>query len=395
MAAKKTKTKKTSKKSSASVKKTSSKSTKEPTSMDDLLAQYGDNTAVGLSRGDKVEGTIVQITPKQVIVDIGGKSEGIIAEKAYQEARDFIKTLNVGDKVKAGVIVGEAYDGITILSFRHTAQDATWEKIENAQEKDSNLVVTGKGLNQSGLTVDFEGLTGFVPLSQVGSKAAKKPQDLVNRQFEVKVLEQDRDSNKVIFSERHVSEAGDIEKGEEALKKIKVGDIYEGEVVAVTNFGCFVSFEIDISKKEKGRVEGLVHVSELSWDKVGKPSDVVKEGDVVEVKVIGKEDATEGAGNDGKLSLSIKQATKDPWDEMGKKYKKDMKLEGEVTNVTDYGVFVKLEEGIEGLIHLTKIPPGKSYEKGDKVNVYVEEVDTKKKQIALGIVLTAKPVGYR
>ncbi len=363
--------------------------------MDDLLALYASSTVAGLQRGDKVEGTVVKITPQQVIVDIGGKSEGIIAEKAYQEARDYIKTLKVGDKVKAGVIVGEAYDGITILSFRHTAQDATWEKIDAAKSADSSLFVVGKALSQSGLTVDFEGITGFVPLSQIGSKYNKKPQDLVNRQFEVKVLDADRDSHKVVFSERHVSDSGDIKRSEDALKKLSIGDIYEDEVVAVTNFGCFVTFEVDLTKKEKGRVEGLVHVSELSWDKVGKPSDVVTEGDVVKVKVIGKADAKKGSGNDGKLSLSIKQATKDPWDEIEKVVKKDAKFEGEVTNVTDYGVFVKLEEGFEGLIHMTKIPPGKTFDKGDKVNVYVEDIDTKKKQIALGIVLTAKPVGYR
>lgn len=363
--------------------------------MTDLLAQYADSTVAGLKRGDKVEGTVVKITPQQVILDIGGKSEGIIAEKAYQEARDFIKTLKVGDKVKAGVIVGEAYDGITILSFRHTAHDATWEKIDAAKSSDKPLAVTGKALSQSGITVDFEGITGFVPLSQIGSNFSKKPQDLVNRQFEVKVLDADRDSNKVVFSERHVSDSDVIKRSEEAVKKIKVGDIYEGEVVAVTNFGCFVSFEIDLSKKEKGLVEGLVHVSELSWDKVGRPSDVVTEGDTVTVKVIDKGNASEGSSHAGKLSLSIKQATKDPWDEMSKTYKKDAKFEGEVTNITDYGIFVKLEDGIEGLIHMTKIPPGKKYEKGDKVNVYVEDVDLKKKQIALGIVLTAKPVGYR
>lgn len=377
--------KQTTKESSNAVKPAKSSSATEPDSMEALLAEYG--AVQSLSRGTKIEGTVLRITPKQVVVDIGGKSEGIVAEKAYQEAKDFIRDLKVGDKVKASVIIPETYDGITILSFRHTAQDATWEAIDEAVKNDTTLMVVGRNLNQSGITADFKGLTGFVPISHIGSKMAKNPEGLVNRQFEVKVIESDRDTNKVVFSEKHVSDSAEIELMEKAMKKLSEDEVYAGRVTAVTNFGCFVAIEVPLGKKEKGEIEGLVHISELSWDKVANASDVVHEGDSVKVKVLGKEK--------GKLSLSMKAALSDPWDTLSKKYKKDAKVTGTVSKMSDYGLFVKLEDGIEGLVHMTKIPPGKKFADGESVNVYVEDIDTKKKNISLGLVLTAKPVGYR
>jgi small subunit ribosomal protein S1 len=134
-------------------------------------------------------------------------------------------------------------------------------------------------------------------------------------------------------------------------------------------------------------LEGLVHISELSWDKIGKPEEIVSVGDNVKVKVIGKKN--------GKLALSIKQTQKDPWEEAEKRYPKDKKVEGKVVRVSDFGMFVSLEPGVEGLVHITKIPPTKKFEVGDDVNVVIEEIDSKAKKLSLGLVLTAKPVGYK
>ena len=358
----------------------------EAKTMDDLLAAYGSDIH-GLKRGSRVEGTVVSISSKQVGVDIGGKSEGIVAEKAYTEAKDFIKKLKVGDNVTANVIIPETFDGITILSFRHTAQNASWKILEESAKSDKPIPVVGKSVNQSGVVVDVEGLMGFVPISQLGKEAVKNPQSLINKQFEVLTIDINREMNKIVLSEKAVSDADEIERIKKAIKGIDIGKIYDGVVVATTNFGCFVSIQAELSKKEKVDVDGLVHISELSWDKVGSAKEVVNEGDKVKVKVIGKDK--------NKLSLSIKQALEDPWEKIGDKYKKDTKAKGVVTKISDYGMFVQLEEGVEGLVHMTKIPPGKKYEKGDKLNVYIEEVDVKSHKISLGIVLTTKPVGYR
>lgn len=356
-----------------------------PKTMDEVLSMYG-GSVKGLSRGDKVTGVIVSISPKRVVIDIGGKSEGVVAEKAYTEAKDYIKTLKVGDTVTCGVIIPETYNGITILSFRAAAADASWRGLQKAKEKGQAIVVSGKSVSSAGVMVETYGVSGFVPKSQLGKEAAKNPRNLIDEYFKVKIIELDRKRKKLVLSEREVSDSSDIEKIAKALVKIKVGDTYNGVVTTLTNFGCFVEISVG-SGKSKVALEGLVHISELSWGKITHSKEVVSEGMKVKVRVLGKEN--------GKLALSIKHVKKDPWEEVSKKYKKDAKLKGKVVRVSDFGVFVELEEGIEGLVHMTKIPPGKKLSKGEEVNVYIEEIDIKSKKISLGLVLTEKPVGYR
>lgn len=381
-----------SKKKSSKKKPTSRRksSRSDPQTMEDILAQFGtDEPAIGLSMGDKVKGKIVKIEPGRVIIDIGGKSEGLVAEKAYKQAEDFIKTLKKGDKVETVVLVPETQEGFTILSLRQAAEAATWEKVEKAYDKSETVKVGGVSVNPSGVTVQFGSLSGFVPMSQIGKVTSKKVQALVGKRFEVMVIDFDQSAKKVIFSEKEVSEKEELARARGAMKSIKEGDEFEGVVTTIYDFGCFVKVDAPIGagKKEKVPLEGLVHISELSWDKVDNPANVVTEGDKVKVKVIGK--------RNGKLAFSIKQTEKDPWESVSKKYKKDKKVKGEVMKVSDFGTFVQLEPGVEGLIHITKIPPGKKLNKGDKVDVYVEGVDAKEKRISLGLVLTEKPVGYK
>ncbi len=385
------KVKKPSKKVKTSVSKpklgrASGSSQPEVKSMEALLKKYGSGSS-GLERGQKVKGKIKEITPNKVTVDIGGKADGIVAESAFNEAKDYIKTLEVGDEVSANVIISEMPDGSTILSFRHAAANASWEKIENSKKKGTAIVVFGKSSRSSGVMVDLDGLMGFIPTSQLGIESSKNPNTLVNQHFKAIVIDSNRDTNKVVLSEREVTDAEGIKRQKEAMKKIKEGEVYSGKVTTLADFGCFVEIKIAAKKGSKVAVEGLVHISELSWDKVRRPSNVVSEEDKVKVKVIGTDK--------GRLAFSMKQAGDDPWEKAAKKYKKDAKVKGEIVKSSDFGVFVKLEPGVEGLIHMTKIPPGKRLNVGDSVNVYVEEVDPKARKISLGLVLTAKPVGYR
>lgn len=355
--------------------------------MADLLAKSTRRLA-GFSSGQKIKGKIVSIGSKSVVLDIGGKSEGTVAENAFSEAREFIKTLKVGDEVLSTVIVPETKEGLVLLSFRHAAQDASWGKVEEAKKKGSEVAVIGKGVNPSGITVDVEGLTGFIPTSQLGGEAAKNTSALVGKYFKVKILEVDKLTNKIVLSEKEVSEAASIKKAKEVLEKIKEGEIYEGEVTTVSSFGAFVKIEVEGHRP--GGVsgpEGLVHISELSWKKVGHPSEVAKEGDKVKVKVIGK--------RDGRLALSIKAAGKNPWEDVEKKYKKETKVTGRVTRISDFGAFVELEPGVEGLIHITKIPPATRLTEGQEVDCLVEDLDSKAKKLSLGLVLTSKPIGYK
>lgn len=377
---------KKSKKKSKS-KKTSKKPAKKqaPKTMGELMEMYGGEVH-GFSVSDKVEGEILAIEKNRAVLDIGAKAEGIVAEKAFDESKDFIGVLEVGDKVETTVLIPETKEGITIVSFRHAAHDWAWKKLKEAYKKEKEVVVRGVSVNSAGVMVEAFGLSGFVPMSQVGKLASKNPKDLIDKHFKVKVIEINVKDNKLVFSERAVSESEDIELAEKAFEKIKEGEKYKGEVTTIADFGCFVKISVKVGKKEVG-VEGLVHISELAWEKVGKTADVVKEGDKVNVVVIGK--------REGKLALSIKQAQKDPWEDVEKSYKKDTKTKGTVKKINDYGAFVEVEPGVEGLIHITKIPPSTRLEEGQEVNVYVEDVDKKNRRLSLGLVLTAKPVGYK
>jgi len=384
-AKKSSKSKKPSKEAKPSVKK----KTSEPTTMEELMEMYGGNFKT-FSPGERVMTKVVSIAPNRVILDIAGKTEGLVAERAYKEAENFIKTLKPGDEVEGVVLVSETREGYTVISLRQAAQKITWQKIEKAHDSEEPIRVEAKSTNSSGVLVDVEGITGFIPTSQLGKEAAKKPQDLVGTRFEAKVIDFDKSQNKVVLSEKEVSEKEEIEKLKDALKTIKEGENFDGVITTIYDFGVFVKIDAPVGKGKKAEkvpLEGLVHISELSWDKVGKPEDVVSVGDKVNVQVIGKKN--------GKLALSIKQTQKDPWDDADKKYAKDKKVEGKVVRISDFGMFVSLEPGVEGLVHITKIPPTKKFETGDDVNVVIEEIDAKAKKLSLGLVLTAKPVGYK
>ncbi len=350
--------------------------------MADLLAK-ANKKFVSYSVGQKIRAKVISKTHKALILDIGGKSEGIVTEKAFIEARDYIKTLKTGDEVTASVLIPESRDGSVVLSLRQAMYGAAWEKLEKARDAKEGVAVYAKGVNPSGVAVDCEGVGGFIPTTQLGKESSKNPQSLVGKYFKAVPIEVDRTYNKLVLSEKEVSEASDIKEASEAILKVKEGDIYQGVVTTVANFGCFVKIEIG-----KGReVEGLVHISELSWGRVERVTNVVNKGDEVKIKVIGKKD--------GKLAFSIKQALKDPWKEAADKYKPEAKVKGRVVRLSDFGCFVEVEPGIEGLIHITKIPPATRIKEGDEVNCYVEEIDTKAKKMSLGLVLTSKPLGYK
>lgn len=365
--------------------KKTGKKTSEPKSMEALLEKYGGSLKV-FSRGEKVKAKVIEKRSGTLVLDVGGKSEGLVAEKAFNEARGFINNLEVGDKVEAKVIVPESPEGYVILSLRQAASRAAWDKLRKAKDKGKPVRVEGKGTNPSGIMIETNGLIGFIPNSQLGRDATKKKDELVGETFKALVIEIDHRSNRLVLSEKAVSEGAKLKLVKKALNKIKKGEVFKGDVTTISGFGCFVEIKAKAGKK-KVPIEGLVHISELSWEKVDKPEDVVSVGDEVKVEVIGV--------NDRKLALSMKQAQKDPWEDVEKKYKTDAKVTGKVVKVSDFGIFVELEPGVEGLIHITKIPPGKKFIKGDEIKVYVEEADEKARKISLRPMLTAKPVGYK
>lgn len=350
--------------------------------MDELLAQTGYKLR-GWKRGDEIEGVLVEKTKQVLYLDIGGKTEGMVIDREMKAAADFIKELKVGDKVTAIVTQPENESGQTLLSLKKAAQDAVWQEFTEKLKTGESIKVFGQEVNKGGLIVLAKSLAGFIPTSQFNSKWLGKINQLINQEIEVKTIEVDRQQNRLIFSEKEVSQAGLIKEQSLALKKIKVGDVLEGEVTGIMPFGLFVRVKTPVD------LEGLVHISEISWEKVDDPSKFFNQGDKIKVKVLAADQKT------GKLNLSIKQLQLDPWEEIEKKYPSDTRVKGEIVRLAPFGAFVNLKPGIEGLIHISKIPAEKVLKVGDKVDCFVESVDREARRMSLGLVLKEKPVGYK
>lgn len=362
------------------------KSTSDKTvTMAELLAR-AKNKVQTFTKGQRIQATVLSKSDTLVIFDIGGKSEGLVKEKGYTDAKEYIDGLKVGDSVLVTILVPESRDGTIVLGLKDAMKDVSWTKLDEAKKSGEAVPVLGKGVGTPGFVVDVMGIEGFIPTSQMGREITGNAQNLVGKYFKARVMEVDKLNKKVVLSEKEVSEAGNIALIKEALKKIKEGEIYDGVVTTVAPFGAFVKIQVPV-KKEAAEVEGLVHVSELSFSRVNLPSDVIHEGDKVKVKVL--------AAHEGKLALSIKHAQKDPWDGVEAKYKPEDKVTGKIVRISDFGAFVELEPGVEGLIHITQIPPAYKLAVGAEVKCTVEEVNLKDKRIALGLVLTSVPVGYK
>jgi small subunit ribosomal protein S1 len=310
-----------------------------------------------LKKGDIIHGKVVNITKGEVIVDVGGRAEGVVAGKEMKLDGEKLDK-KVGDDVLVYVINGENDLGQIELSIRRTGTARKWFELHQAQENDKSVKVEVIEANTGGVIVNIGGgLRGFIPTSQLdnsriyplGGYTNKQDADkelqtklaeLIGITIEVKVIEIDREKNRVIFSEKQVTASADMEKREKTLENLKVGDSLEGEVTGIAPFGLFVNAQ---------GLEGLVHLSEISWDKVVNPADFHTVGEKIKVQIIGLED------NGKRVAYSIKRLMSDPWDDIVKKYKVGQRVNGEVTKVVDYGAFVRIEEGLNGLIHISEL----------------------------------------
>ena len=350
--------------------------------MDQLLKKAG-HKLTAFKKGDEVEGVVVEKTKKALYVDVGGKSEGMVIDREMKAAKDFISQLHPGDVIKVIVSQPENDRGQMLLSLKQASQNFIWAEFEEKLKTQEIIKVTGREVNKGGLIVDVKGgIQGFIPASQISSAYLNQVEKLVDESIEVKVIEVDREKNRLILSEKEVTEADLIKEQKQAIKGIKVGDILEGKVVGLMPFGLFV-------KAGDTKLEGLVHISEISWEKVDDPSQFFKSGDKIKIKVLAIDDKL------GKLNLSIKQLIKDPWEGIDKKYPKDAQVKGEVVRVAPFGVFVSLEPGVEGLVHVSKLPTDKTFKEGDKVNCFIESINLDDRKLSLGLVLTQKPIGYK
>ncbi len=367
----------------------SSKKGTAPQTMEELLAST-DYVFVVPQKGATVSGVITDKQKKMLMLDIGAKTEGIVADKEYEVAAEYIEDLEVGQEIEAVVVSAENDQGQVLLSLKRAAQNARWDYFTAAFENGTVLEAKGVDVNKGGLIVVVNGTRGFVPSSQFNKDLVGSFQTLKGKKLDVKAIEVDREKNRLIFSERHVSEAQEIAQKAEALEQVEVGTNYSGVVSGVMHFGLFITVEVPISDSETvGHVEGLDHISEISWEKVTHPKEYHKVGDRVDVKVLGIDEKT------GKLNLSIKQLGDDPWKGVEDRYQVGTTVSGTVSRVEPFGVFVNVEAGIDGLIHSSKLEPNHGLKKGEKITVNVESVDSEQRRMSLSLVLTEVPVEYR
>lgn len=351
----------------------------QPQTMADLLTQTG-YTLKGLKRGDLVEGVITSLAPHEILIDAGAKSEGLVSERDFNLISDLLKTLKVGDKVTAYVISPEDESGHIILSLRKAGLDYKWKTLLEAKEKGEIVTVRGLEVNRGGLIVDWQNLRGFIPASQIDISYINKPQELIGQEIQVKILEIEQKNNRLIFSQKAALSKEDELKIKEKLSKIKIGETYEGVATGVTSFGVFVNID---------GVEGLVHISEIAWEKINDPKEHFRLGDKVKVLVLETDKKT------GRLNLSIKKLSPDPYEKLSKDYTQQKIIKGEITKLTSFGAFVRLEGSVEGLIHVSKIPPNRELKVGEEVECLIESIDSQKRKISLALVLKEKPVGYK
>ncbi len=343
--------------------------------MEDLLAAYGDVSVP--KEGDMLEGTVINITKNGIWLDLGTYGTGLVVGP---ETMDLGEEIKVGDQLAASVIYQETDEGYVLLSLRKATREKVWEKLIRIMNEGEVFKVKPFDANKGGLLIEYETVRGFMPVSQLSTehypRVADKDEilvrlnELVGQPMEVVVLDVDQGEGKLIFSEK----AATRDKTEELLSKFKIGDKVKGKVTGVVDFGIFLNVD---------GVEGLVHISEISWDRVDNPSDFVKVGDSIEVQIIGIEDE--------KISLSMKRLQEDPWLKKVKDIKVGDVLKGEVSRITPFGAFVKLPQGIEALVHISELAdhhiasPEEIVSDGKKYDFKIISLDIDNHKLALSL----------
>ena len=345
-----------------------------------------DGTLTEFDDGDLVSGTIVRVERDEVLLDIGYKSEGVIPARELSIRKDAnpADIVSVGDEVEALVLQKEDKDGRLILSKKRAEYERAWSKIEEKFEGGENVEGEVIEVVKGGLILDI-GLRGFLPASLVDLRRVKDLASFTGERLEARVIEMDRNRNNVVLSRRVVLEEGRKHERAEILGKLQKGMILPGTVSSIVDFGAFVDL---------GGIDGLVHISELSWSHVNHPSEVVKVGDPVNVQVLDVDMSRE------RISLGLKQTQEDPWKQLVQNYPIGSIIEGTVTKLVPFGAFVELGDGVEGLVHISEMAkghvetPDQVTSVGSKVHVKVMDVDTDRRRISLSMRSAAETLGY-
>lgn len=336
-----------------------------------------DKTVVELGEGSLVTGTVVRVDPDEVLVDIGYKSEGVIPAKelSIRNSVNPAEVVEVGEKIEALVMQMEDQEGRLILSKKRAQYERAWGRIEQVMEEGGTVQGQVIEVVKGGLIVDI-GLRGFLPASLVELRRVRDLHPYVGESLEAKVIELDKNRNNVVLSRRAYLEEEQAEQRHAFLDGLDQGEVREGVVSSVVNFGAFVDL---------GGMDGLVHVSELSWQHVSHPSEVVSVGDKVKVRVLEVDRERE------RISLSIRQTSADPWESFSEAHEVGSVVDGTVTKTVPFGAFVSVTEGVEGLVHVSEIAmhhvesPELELSVGQGVKVKITEIDVDRRRISLSI----------
>jgi small subunit ribosomal protein S1 len=360
--------------------------------MRDLLEE-SERHLQSLRPGTIVEGYIVRVDPEEVLVDVGLKSEGVVTGRELGNPED-LERLHVGDKVLAYVLQPENAEGHVVLSLRRAAAEAAWRRAEDLLHSGEIVEAPVLECNRGGLIVDL-GVRAFVPISQIadlrrdelqatagGDPAAmdeltlKRLQEMIGRTLSVKVIELNRPRNRLIVSERAALQERRGKRKEALLSELRPGEIRHGRVTSLATFGAFVDL---------GGADGLIHVSELAWIRVGHPSEVLQVGQEVDVAVLHVDSETK------KIALSLKQAQPDPWSELVAHVSPGQIVPATITRLTKFGAFARLEGGVEGLIHISELAdrhvsnPNQVVSPGEHVQVKITSMDVARRRLSLSI----------
>jgi small subunit ribosomal protein S1 len=354
--------------------------------MEALLA--ASTTPINIKRGDVVDGVIVRIDQDELLVDIGLKSEGVLSTKELPAIGDWsFDQLHLNDKVLVYVIQPETPDGHALLSLKRANAERQWRIAEEQYKSNELLKARVIDYNKGGLIVDVSGIRGFVPISQIlnlkreevasggdNQETAAKLQNMKDKELQLKIIEINRARNRLILSERLAAQEWRQRRREELLEELKPGEVRRGVVSNLANFGAFVDL---------GGADGLVHISQLAWSRVNHPSEVLKVGQEVEVQVLSVDKEKK------KIALSIKRAEVDPWTTVEQRYTPGQVVTGTITKIAPFGAFARIEDGIEGLIHLSELMPGmdpkSSLHEGQQLQLRILRIDAERRRLGLSL----------
>ena len=346
--------------------------------MSESFAEMFEQTRIDakMRPGSIVTGTVVDVYQDNVIVSAGLKSEAWIPIAQFYDEKGELE-VSIGDEVDVALDAVEDGYGATRLSREKAKRQRAWEKLEQASESDATITGVITERVKGGFTVDVENVRAFLPGSLVDVRPVKDAAYLEGKQLEFKVIKIDRKRSNVVLSRRAVVETESNAEREALLENLKEGATVKGTVKNLTDYGAFLDL---------GGIDGLLHITDMAWKRVRNPAEIVAVGDEIEVKVLRLDRER------NRVSLGLKQTGEDPWSDLGNRFPESVKLRGRVTNLADYGCFVELEEGVEGLVHVSEmdwtnknVHPSKLVHVGDEVDVVILDIDLERRRISLGM----------